>query len=249
MATLANDGGSGGSNISGVAQPGLKDRTFFLIMAIAIVATTVAGFVLQLAMGRSSFGAPWWVHVHGVTFMGWLVIYLAQNLLVASNNIALHRRLGIFAACYVGWMVLVGVSVNTLAAIHHRIPFFFHPNVFLVMDWLTVLVFAGLTWAGVRMRARSDWHRRLMLCAAVLIMLPGVGRLLPMPLLGEWQLWTMWLVMLVYLSVAFVYDLRTRGSIHPAYVWGFGAITIAIAVMRPLAFTPPMLALTARLMG
>ena len=72
---------------------------------------------------------------------------------------------------------------------------------------------------------------------------------MPMPLLGEWQLWTMWLVMLVYLSVAFVYDLRTRGSIHPAYVWGFGAITIAIAVMRPLAFTPPMLALTARLMG
>jgi len=33
------------------------------------------------------------------------------------------------------------------------------------------------------------------------------------------------------------------------YAWGFGAITIAIAVMRPLAVTPPMLALTARLMG
>ena len=88
-----------------------------------------------------------------------------------------------------------------------------------------------------------------MLCAAVLIMTPGIGRLLPMPLLGAWQLWTIWLVMLVYISVALVYDLRTRGSIHPAYAWGFGAITLSTAVMRPLAFTPPMLALTARLMG
>ncbi|MEO7691316.1 MAG: hypothetical protein ABIS51_18675 [Sphingomonas sp.] len=245
MATLASGSTSGADGI----QPAAKDRTFFLVMAIAIASTTIAGFVLQLAMGRSSFGAPWWVHVHGVTFMGWLFIYLAQNLLVASNNLALHRRLGWFAACYVAWMVAVGLSVNTLAAIHHRIPFFFQPNIFLVMDWLSVLLFAGLTWAGVRMRGRTDWHRRLMLCAAILIMAPGIGRILPMPLLGEWQLWTIWLVQLVYLSVALVYDVVTRGRIHPAYVWGFGAITLTTAVMRPLAFTPPMLALTAWLMA
>jgi hypothetical protein len=244
MATLAS-----GNEGTGGTRPAPNDRTFFLIMAIAIVATTIAGFVLQLAMGRSSFGAPWWVHVHGITFMGWLFLYLAQNLLVWSNNLALHRRLGWFATCYVGWMVVVGVSVNTLTAIHHRTPFFFQPNVFLVMDWLTVLVFAGLTWAGVRMRARTDWHRRLMLCGAIQIMTPGLGRLLPMPLLGTWQLWAIWLVMLVYISVALVYDVRTRGKVHPAYVWGFGTITLAVAVMRPLAFTPPMLALTAWLLG
>jgi hypothetical protein len=181
--------------------------------------------------------------------MGWLFIYLAQNLLVSSNNLALHRRLGWFAAGYVAWMVLVGVSVNTLAAIHHRIPFFFQPNLFLVMDWLTVLVFAGLTWAGVRMRARADWHRRLMLCAAIQLMSPGVGRILPLPFMGTWQLWGIWSVMLVYISVALVYDVVTRGRVHPAYAWGFGTITLAVAVMRPLAFTPPMLALTAWLMG
>ncbi|MEO9130521.1 MAG: hypothetical protein ABI240_04870 [Sphingomonas sp.] len=240
MATLV----SGGS-----IRPVQKDRAFFLIMAIAIALTTVAGFSLQLAMGRSSFGAPLWVHVHAITFMGWLGIYLAQNLLVTSNNLALHRRLGWFAACYVGWMVLVGLSVTTLSAIHHRTPFFLQPNVFLLMDWLTVLVFAGLTWAGVRMRARTDWHRRLMLCGAIQIMTPGVGRILPMPLLGEWQLWAIWLVMMVFASVAMVYDLVTRGRVHPAYVWGFGTITLSVALMRPLAFTPPMLALTAWLMG
>lgn len=240
MATLAEGGG---------ARPALRDRGFFLIMAIAIAATVVSGFSLQLAMGRSSFGAPWWVHVHGVTFMGWLLIYLAQNMLVYTDRVALHRRFGWFAAAYVGWMVLVGLGVNTLTAINHRVPFFFEPNVFLVMDWTTVLVFAGLTWAGVRMRNRTDWHRRLMLCGAIQVMTPGVGRILPLPFMGTWSLWAIWLVMLVYVAVAMIYDVATRGKVHPAYIWGFGTITLAVALMRPLAFSPPMLALTKALTG
>lgn len=240
MATIA--GGFGRDAV-------VRDRGFFLIMALVIAATTIAGFTLQFVAGRSSLASPWWVHVHGITFMGWLVIYVAQNVLVYRNDIALHRRLGRFAAGYVGWMVLVGLSVNTLAAINHRIPPFFETNVFLVMDWLTVLVFAGLTWAGVRMRHRTDWHRRLMLCGAILIMTPGAGRLLPLPLLGTWIIWSIWLIMLVYVGVAVTYDLVTRGKVHPAYFWGFGAITLATALMRPLAFTPPMLAITAALTG
>jgi hypothetical protein len=226
-----------------------RDRSFFLIMAIVIAATVVSGFTLQFVAGRSSLASPWWVHVHGLTFMGWLLIYLTQNLLVWRGDVASHRKLGRFAAFYVGWMVLVGLSVNTLAAINHRIPPVFEPNVFLVMDWTTVIVFAGLTWAGVRNRNRTDWHRRLMLCGAIMVMTPGVGRLLPLPLLGTWIVWTIWAIMAVYMSAAVIYDLATRGKVHPAYVWGFGAITLGVALIRPIAFTPPMLALTAKLMG
>ena len=226
-----------------------RDRAFFLAMALAISATVVIGFTLQFVMGRSSLGAPWWVHLHGLTFIGWLGIYVTQNALVYRGSIAQHRRLGMVAAGYVGWMVLVGLSVNTLAAIHHRIPPFFEPNVFLVMDWFTVLVFAGLTWAGVRLRAHTEWHRRLMLCGAIQVMTPGLGRLVPLPLLGEWMLWGVWLAMLPFIAAAIVYDLATRGRVHPAYAWGFGTITLAVAVMRPIANTAPMLALTRYLTG
>jgi len=78
------------------------------------------------------------------------------------------------------------------------------------MDWLTVLVFAGLTWAGVRMREQSDWHRRLMLCGALQVMTPGLGRILPLPLLGSWMLWAIWLAVMVFASAALIYDLVTR---------------------------------------
>jgi hypothetical protein len=231
MATTI-DGGTSGGGLSSATE---RDRSFFLIMAMVIAATVVSGFTLQFIAGRSSLGAPWWVHVHGLTFMGWLLIYLTQNFLVWRGDLASHRKLGRVAAFYVGWMVLVGLSLNTLAAINHRIPPVFEPNVFLVMDWMTVIVFAGLTWAGVRNRLRTDWHRRLMLCGAIIVMTPGVGRLLPLPLLGTWIIWTIWAA--------------TRGRVHPAYAWGFGTITLAIALIRPIAFTPPLLALTAKLMG
>lgn len=227
-------------------RPIARERLFFFVMALCIAATVVSGFSLQLAAGRSSFGAPWWVHIHGVTFMGWLGIYLTQNWLVWRNDTLAHRKLGKIAAVYVGWMVLVGLSVNTLAAIHHRIPPFFETNTFLVMDWLTVLVFAGLTWAGVRNRERTDWHRRLMLAGAIQVMTPGIGRLVPLPFIPhEYQLWAIWACLLPFMAAAAIYDLRTRGRVHPAYAWGFGTITLAVALMRPIAYTPPMMALTA----
>jgi len=218
-------------------------------MALAIAVTTASGFALQLAVGRSNFGEPWWVHVHAVTFMGWLLIYMAQNYLALHGVTMLHRKLGWFAAFYVGWMVIVGVGVNTLATINHRIPFFFAPNEFPIMDWMILLTFAGLTWAGVRMRGATDWHRRLILCGAMIIMTPGTGRLVPLPFVGGWVLLTTWATTVPFTAAAAIYDWRTRGKVHPAYIWGFGAITLAFALMRPIAYSPPAMALTDYLLG
>lgn len=226
-----------------------RDRAFFFAMAIAIVVTTISGFALQFAAGRSSLASPWWVHLHGVTAVGWLALYATQNFLVFRGSVAAHQRLGVFATVYLLWMVAVGMSITILSAMAHRIPSFFEPNVFLVMDWLNTAVFAGLTCTGVAFRAQPDWHRRLMLCGAIQVMAPGVGRLLPLPLMGTWIVWSVWLVMMLYLSVAMAYDLLTRGRVHPAYLWGAGVITVAVAAMRPIAFSPPVLALTQSLTG
>ena len=67
---------------------------FFTIMALVMAGVIVAGFSLNLAMGRSSFGMPLAFHVHGLIFMGWLALYLAQGFTIATGQIALHRQLG-----------------------------------------------------------------------------------------------------------------------------------------------------------
>jgi len=234
---------------SGRPHPVARERNFFFWMALAIAATTVAGFSFQFAMGRSSLASPWWVHLHGVTFMGWMAIWVFQNYLVWSGRVNLHRRVGPIAAVYVAWMIAIGISATMLAAANHRIPPFFEPSAFMVMDWTYVLVFAGLTWSAVRLRAKSDWHRRLMLSGAIVVMAPGLARFLPLPLLGGWIYWGVWAGLAVYFAIAMAWDIATRRSIHPAYFWGLGAITLGVALIRPIASSPPLLALTERLTG
>ncbi|MBR0552129.1 hypothetical protein [Stakelama marina] len=235
------------TRVGGIAGFEARERGFFLAMAIAIAATIASVFLLQFAMGRSSLDSPWWVHVHALSFMAYLALFVTQTLLVYRGSTALHRRLGAVGAAWLGWMVVIGVFTTARAVTMGRVPFFFEPNVFLAMDWTLVAGAAGLAWAGIALRRRTDWHRRLMLCSMIFFMAPAWGRLLPLPLLGSWALWAAFAPLFLYLAVAVLYDWRARGMVHPAYLWG-GAVMVALtAMMRPLASTPLFLTLAARL--
>ena len=72
---------------------GGRDGGFFLGGAIAMVLVIVAGFSIQLAMGRSSFSAPPLVHAHAVVFMGWVVIFIFfEDLNNLYNTTTLRKR-------------------------------------------------------------------------------------------------------------------------------------------------------------
>ena len=215
-----------------------RERVFFFVMALAIAATVVPAFWLFHQAGFSSFGAPWWVHVHAVTFMGWVGFYLVQNTLIWRGDVARHQWLGRIGAGYVVWMVLVGLALTPTTIAFHRAPPFFTPAFFLALDWTNIAVFAGLMTAALLNRHRSDWHKRLMLCATVCVMAPAWGRLIV--LAGHQMTATLNVaVLLPYIVVGMAFDLATRRRIHPAWFWGFGAL-VAMAVTIPLvAAIPP----------
>src|SRR5690349_3354144 len=161
----------------------IGDERFFLRSAIVMVLCLVAGFSLQLAMGRSTFASPVRVHVHAVLFMGWVFIYLLQNIFAATGRMSLHRPLGWIAAVWMVPMVVMGCWVTVAMIRLGNVPFFFRPVQFLVFDPMAVFTFAGLTIAAVMLRRRTEWHRRLHFCGMAMLLGPGFGRLLPLPLL------------------------------------------------------------------
>jgi len=205
-----------------------RDDRFFLTMAIAMALTIVAGFCLQAATGRSTFGAPPLVHLHAFIFFGWVVLFVFQNLLVTRGSIALHRRLGWVGAWWASAMVLVGIYTTIEMTRNAATPFFFLPAYFLVMNILSILCFGGLVVVGISMRKRTEWHRRLMFCAMAILTGPAFGRLLPMPLLVPYAEWGVFVAVMLWQLIAIVADRRRRGHVHPALWWG----TVTIILMQ-----------------
>jgi len=239
MATIAASG-------PGTLQ---KERNFFFYMALAIFAVTVAGFLRFLALGLSNFGEPWFVHLHGVSMMGWLTLYVAQTALVARGNLALHRRLGIVAAIYSVWVPVVGAMILGFNIALARTPPFFTGEFLIAMDGTTVIAFAALTWAAIAMRSRADWHKRLMLGGTILLIQPGLGRLVPMSMLGTDIPYLVFPGHLLLFVIAIGYDWRARRQLHPAYLWGLGALVVVTVLPIYLAAAAPLSSLVSALKG
>lgn len=219
------------------ASPSSDDR-FFVRGAIIMALTIIAAFSFQRAMGRSTFDAPPLVHAHAIIFMGWVVIYLTQNLLVGSGRVDIHRKLGWIAVGWIFPMVLLGCLVTLAMLRRGQVPFFFRPLQFLVFDPMTLFFFAGLTLSAVAMRRQTDWHRRLHFCGMSLLLGPAFGRLLPMPLLQPWAWEAAFVPCLLFPVAGVVADLRRRGAVHPAWRYGIGAMLACFVLTEAITYSP-----------
>jgi hypothetical protein len=189
-------------------------------------------------MGRSTFSAPLLVHAHAIVFMGWVALYLSQNIFVATGNMALHRRLGWMGAGWLVLMLVLGCWV-TIAMVHRgQAPFFFRPLHFLVFNPVALFTFVGLTVAAIAMRRRTDWHRRLHFCGMSLLLGPAFGRLLPLPLLQPWAWEATFAAIMIFPAVGVAADMRRTGRVHRAWGWGIGAMLGSLVVTEAITYSP-----------
>ena len=222
------------------------DERFFLRGAVIITITIVAAFSFQYLMGRSTFAAPLRVHLHAWAFMGWVAIYLAQNIFVATDRMHLHRRLGWIAGGWMVLMIIMGCVVTVAMVRHGAVPFFFRPLQFLIFDPLTVFTFAGLTTAAIVLRRRTEWHRRLHFCGMSMLLAPAFGRLLPMPLLQPFA-WEASFAASMLFPLAGVYaDIRRSGRVHPAWRYGIMTMISALVLIEAITYSPVGTAIYAR---
>ena len=135
-------------------------------------------------------------------------------------------------------MVAAGITIMIVVARRTGGPFFFAVNEFLISNVALLLCFGGLALWALRVSRYQGWHRRLMLVALTVLTGPGVGRLLPMPLMLPYS-WTIsFFVTLLFPAIAMAVDLRRRGRVHPAYLWGVAIYAGTFAGSMLLAFSP-----------
>jgi len=215
------------------------ETRFFFIMACVLAATILAGFILNIVTGLSNFDVPWLVHVHALVMVSWVGLYLAQNMLVFTGDIALHRRLGWGAVVLVPVVVVMGLQITSWPLRTRGGPPFFGQNEFLFSNPVMLFTFAGTAAWAIAVRRDTRWHRRLMFCAMAMLTGPSVGRLVPAAFLipYAWEL-TAILPAVLFPVIGMLADKRRYGVVHPAWLWGVG-VMLALQVLSALVASSP----------
>jgi len=222
-----------------------REHRFFFITACIMALVLVAGFSTSLAFGRSSFTLPLLFHLHAFTFFGWVALYLLQTGLASTGSIRLHKQLGWLALGWVPAMVVLGTVLTLHSVRQTGAPFFFDKNEFLVGNLLGLPLFAVMVGAAIVLRRRTDWHRRMMLCAMASITGPGFGRLLPMPFLIPWAWWLAAVLFpSLFIIAGMIADRRRTGRVHAAYFWGLGLLVGTQILVDVIAYSPVGYAMT-----
>ena len=201
-------------------------QPFYLVMSLVLAAIAVAGFSRTVPGDFAAPGFPAFLWLHAAVFTAWVLLFVAQPALAMAGSVRLHRRLGWLGAALACAMVVLGTYAILLALWADTLPPFYPHGLFLMRGMLAIGLFAALVAAAMANRRRAAWHKRLILCASIIVVVPGLERAMPIPLLGtHWYVVVDAVIDVIALAGPCV-DLAEHRRIHPAYMWGVGAILL-----------------------
>lgn len=226
----------------------IGEHRFYVATAIGVIIVVLAGFSIDLPLLSHPDRMSVLVRVHGMIMMTWIALFLAQALLVARHRVDLHMRLGILGAALAVAVVLADTATLITASRlggEHMQPHKSAP-LFLAFGVFNLCTFAVLVGAAIVLRRRSsDWHKRLMLLAMLLLLDAAVARFIT-----HYTSWTVnfsTVRNLLVLACIAVDTFRIR-RLHPAYMVG-GVPVVANDYMATwVAGTPAWLHFTRTLL-
>jgi hypothetical protein len=233
------------------------ERKFYSRMALFLVLLVLLGFGPSFYLRdvvppypRPNPTLSPWVIAHGTIFTTWMALVVAQTQLIAARKHALHMQLGKIGML----LAILLIPVMYLTAVWQveraNQPPFTDPLTWTIVPLSVLIPFGVLVWNGWTHRRDVQFHKRVMMSAAILVVMgPTIGRLpiAPPVLVGQSLLLLLGLALFVPM---FVRDRRTIGRAHPATRLGFAMA--AISVFVPLAtfwFDLPWGKVAARLPG
>ena len=220
------------------------ERRFHVGFTVAFTAAVLFGFSRTFFLRAwfpewaDAHGAPEpFFYFHGGVFFAWFLLLLAQVSLVASGRVDVHRRLGRLGAVLAVAMVVVG-TVGALIAAQRPTGFIdvpLPPLQFLVVPLADIALFASFVTLALVKRRQAQSHKRFMLLATIGIIDAAIVRwpfaimtaALPLPGFSMSDVFVdLFLVPMV------VWDVASRGRVHPVTFWG----GLAVIASQPLRF-------------
>lgn len=209
-----------------------KDRRLYIWFAMFVPIIVLAGFARSYYL-KGLFGTPaipsLLVHLHGIVMTSWVVLFVTQVTLVATGRARMHQLLGVFGGILAALIVIVGLLTAIAGAARGATP---GPPAlqFLVVPLFDMLAFAILVGTALYVRRRRiDFHRRLMLLAAVNLLAPAIARI-PLHFIETGGPLAFFGLTDVCLLACVAFDTIKNRRLHPVFLWG----TLLIIASQPL---------------
>jgi len=205
------------------------DRLFFPGMALASAVMLFVGFSRSYFLRSADLPALTALyHLHGALFTAWIALFVAQTALVAGRRPDIHRSVGVAGVVLAAAVFVVGVtvSIETLRRQGGGSVGASDPRSFFAIPLGDIIVFAALVAVAVLQRRRTQTHKRLMLLATISLLTAAIARFLQAGTTG------LFLGTDAFVLALVVYDLASRGRVHPATVWG----GLMVAGFKPLLY-------------
>jgi cytochrome bd-type quinol oxidase subunit 2 len=162
-----------------------SERKFYSRMALFLVFVVLLGFAPSFYLRgivpsypRPNPTLPPTVIFHGLVFTTWMALIIAQTQLIAARKHAVHMRLGKAGMLFAILMVPVMYLTAVWQVARANQPPFTDPLTWTIVPLATIIPFALLVWNGWEKRRDVQTHKRLMLSAAILVVMgPSIGRL------------------------------------------------------------------------
>ena len=210
-------------------------QPFYLVMSIALGTIAVLGFSKTIPGDLQVVGFPPLLWLHAAAFSAWVLLFVAQPLLVINGLVRSHRWLGWAGALLACAMVVLGAMAILMGLWADAVPPFYPHGLFLIRGAIGLLLFAGFVAVGAQRRRQPGWHKRLMLFASIIVVIPGLVRAMPLYLFGaNWPFVVDGLVDLIACAGPAA-DLLYERRVPPAYLCGLAAIVLGQVLTYLLA--------------
>ncbi len=215
--------------------------------AVAVFAIVVGfGRTYAAPMMDGRFVGPRILHVHGAFCLAWVLLFVAQPLLIRRGAYFVHRALGYvglsLALAVAGTMVPAGLYA-TIRDVQAGVGSVAISSLVGVVT--SAVLFAALVAAGVVARRDREAHPRWLLLATLLVIWPAWFRFRHwFPTVPNPELCFGFVMPMSWVVVAIIRDRFVRGAVHPVLLFA-GSGLILEQGFELLAFDTPLWRATA----
>jgi hypothetical protein len=227
--------------LSGTPRAGFIDRWIFVFMAAWFIFVVLVGFIpdaigkVQAVQAGLRPPFPVVLHMHAVAMGAFLLLLLAQTVMVATGREAMHKQVGIAAFVLVPVLVVVGIALaptmyyqtwDALQTAPASARAGLQQVLYIKEDILLLQISAGVLfaifiWIALSARVKnSGLHKRMMFLATAVPLAASIDRMNWLPSSLPANPWATDLWIIVALAPMLVWDVLRNRKVHEAYwIW------------------------------